>query len=578
MNWLDYTIIALYFALVVGAGFWFLRRASQNLNAYFLGNNRLSWVALSMSGSVSTFDITGTMWIVSMLMLLGMRSLWIHWMWGWMMGAFFMAYMGKWVRRSNVMTGAEWMHTRFGMGPAGKVARAAAAIMAVVIMAGLIGYAFQGIGKFAHVYVPDLSRNTLAFIVIGITTLYVLAGGLYSVVVTDVIQTVVVTIGGVIIAGVAYVALGNEGAASALPADWMRLLPTWRIEGAEAYELFGILVIVWVVKGLLVNAGGPGQTYDFQRFLAARDPRDAAKIGAAWSGFLIVRWGMCMGIALLALTHAGAPTDTEETMPWVLNTFLPMGLKGFVLAGLLAAFMSTFSSTVNAGAAYLVRDLYQPHLARHASDRHLVTVSYIATSALVACGIAIGLQAKSIAQIWEWLMTGLTAGIIVPNVLRWYWWRMNGWGYAGGTLAGMLLAFVPLLDAEPWPMYYTFPFVVTGSLAASIALTYATGPVDLETLTVFYRRVRPFGLWGPVRRKAALPPDAGESAWRTGVNVLMGMTAVHGAYLAPMFLVGHWHLRALGCATLTAASCAVLYFTWYRHLPNPEPAGPEHRQ
>jgi Na+/proline symporter len=567
---LDFAIIALYFVVVIGAGFWFFRRAAQNLDAYFLGNNRLSWLALSMSGAVSTFDITGTMWIVSMLMLLGMRSLWIHWMWGWMMGAFFMAYMGKWVRRSDVMTGAEWMRTRFGSGTAGQVARMASAIMAVLIMAGLIGYAFQGIGKFAHVYVPDFSRTTLAFGIIGITTFYVLVGGLYSVVVTDVIQTVVVTIGALVIMGVAYLDLGTTDIASALPAGWMDLTPTWRIEGGGVYELFGVLVLVWVAKGLLVNAGGPGQTYDFQRFLAAKDPRDAALIGAAWSGFLIVRWGMCMGIALLALTHLGAPTDTEETMPWVLNTFLPSGLKGLVMAGLLAAFMSTFSSTVNAGAAYLVRDLYQPYFAPGASDRHLVSVSYIATILLVACGIAIGMQAESITEIWEWLMTGLTAAIVVPNVLRWYWWRINGWGYAAGTLVGTVCAFVPFFSDTPWPMYYTFPLVVSGSFIGTVLFTFATEPVAPETLRVFYTRVRPFGLWGPVRRAAQLPPEAGESAWRTVLNVVLGMTAVHGAYLAPMFLVGHWHLRSLGCVALTASACTALYFTWYRHLPVPE--------
>ena len=101
--------------------------------------------------------------------------------------------------------------------------------------------------------------------------------------------------------------------------------------------------------------------YDFQRFLAARNPRDAAKVGAAWSGFLLIRWAMAMGIALLALTGVAGITDTEKVMPLVLRDFLPVGIRGIVLAGLLAAFMSTFSSTVNSGASFIVRDIWQPY-------------------------------------------------------------------------------------------------------------------------------------------------------------------------------------------------------------------------
>ena len=101
------------------------------LTRTFLGSHRVHWLVLSMSGSVSNFDITGTMWIVSIIYVLGMKSMWHHWMWGVMLGAFFMAYMGKWVRRSNVLTAAEWMTTRFGDGLAGRLARATYALMAV---------------------------------------------------------------------------------------------------------------------------------------------------------------------------------------------------------------------------------------------------------------------------------------------------------------------------------------------------------------------------------------------------------------------------------------------------------------
>jgi len=570
----DYSVIVLYFTTVLGLGFWYKKRASRNLEAYFLGGKRMPWLALAMSGAVSNFDMTGTMWIVSMLFLFGMRSMWIHWMWGFMMGAFFLAFMGKWVRRSGVMTGAEWMVTRFGSGRDGVVARTAYAVMAVITQASFIGYAFQGIGKFASVYV-GLSATTCAFIIISITTIYVLLGGLYSVVVTDVIQTVILTLASILVAVVAFSQLTPEILSNILPSGWTSLAPKWHLAefaGTEnsGYEFFGALVIAWILKGLLLNAGGPAQMYDFQRFLAARDARDASKIGAAWSLFLVVRWGMVTGIVLLALAGIASVTDPEQVMPLVLQEYLPVGVRGLVIAGLLAAFMSTFSSTLNSGASYIVRDIWQPFFRPQADQHSLIRASYVATVGIVIAGILIGYQAKSIAQIWSWMMMALGAGVVMPNVLRWYWWRLNGWGYAAGTMAGILFSVIALFMPE-LPVYVVFPPIVIASLLASVITALATSPVEEPVLDSFYEAVRPFGFWRPVRNRSRLSSedlaDSSESAWRAVLNTVLGMVMIAGIYLFPMYLVGHWYTKAfvwLGAASLAAVA---LIFTWYRYLP-----------
>ncbi len=534
----------------------------------------MHWLALAMSGAVSNFDITGTMWIVSMLFLFGMKSMWIHWMWGFMMGAFFLAFMGKWVRRSGVMTGAEWMATRFGTGRDGVIARTAYAVMAVITQASFIGYAFQGIGKFTSVYV-GLSPTACAIIIIGVTTLYVLLGGLYSVVLTDVIQTVILTLASILIAVVAFSKLTPDILENVLPNGWTSLAPKWRLAelaGTEnvGYEIFGALVIVWVLKGLLLNAGGPAQMYDFQRFLAARDARDASKVGAAWSLFLIVRWGMAAGIVLLALAGIASVTDPEQVMPLVLQEYLPVGVRGLVIAGLLAAFMSTFSSTLNSGASYVVRDIWQPFFRPQADQRSLIRASYAATVGIVAAGLLIGFQAESIAQIWSWMMMALGAGVVIPNVLRWYWWRMNGWGYAAGTAAGILFSVIALFMPE-LSMYVVFPPIVMASLLASVITALATPPVEEPVLISFYETVRPFGFWNTIRKRSLLSPEAladpAESAWRAVLNTFLGMVAIAGLYLFPMYLVGHWYTKSfigLGAAMLAAG---ILAFTWYRYLP-----------
>jgi Na+/proline symporter len=309
--------------------------------------------------------------------------------------------------------------------------------------------------------------------------------------------------------------------------------------------------------------------YDFQLFLATRNPRDASKVGAAWSFFLIVRWAMTAGITLLALSGITHAADPEQVMPIVLRNFLPAGLRGIVIAGLLAAFMSTFSATVNSAASFVVRDLYQPFFKQYATERQLVMYGRIATVAVVILGIAIGFRARSIAQIWNWIMMALGAGVIMPNALRWYWWRMTGWGYAAGTLGGIALSLVALLAPDA-PMYVIFPPICLGSLIASITGSLVTRPVDEYILVAFYRNVRPFGVWQPILRKAGLTDQENviksERASIAILNTCMGMVAISGYYLFPMYLVGHWHFYSLLCLGAAFIATAILAVTWYPNL------------
>ena len=169
-------------------------------------------------------------------------------------------------------------------------------------------------------------------------------------------------------------------------------------------------------------------------------------------------------------------------------------------------------------------------------------------------------------------MMALGAGVVVPNVLRWYWWRMNGWGYAFGTLGGILLSLVVLFFPDA-PAYYTFPLICTASLIGSIAVSLATKPTDSEILAAFYKSVRPFGLWKPIAAKGGLSKQEfsskSESMSRIIVNVLLAMLAITGLYLFPMYLVGHWYFYSALWFTLAIAATLALKYTWYQFLPSP---------
>ena len=601
MHPIDIAVVILYFVLVIGFGIWYRKRAARDLESYFLGGKRLHWTLLSMSGAVSNFDITGTMWMVSIVYSIGMKSWWHFQMCGFILPAFCLAFIGKWVRRSNVLTGAEWMVTRFGTGRAGQVARSAYAILAVVTCVSFIGYAFQGIGKFAQVYIPvedlaghlpfaaeyltEYKAHTLALLIFGLTTLYVIFGGLYGVVFTDMIQTVILTIAALLVGFIAYRNVTPAILAEHLPArfasveEFASLRPVWRLEhfaGTETayYHMFGAIAFVWVLKGFLLGAGGPAQLYDLQRYLAAKDPRDAAKIGMLWPFFQSVRWLMVVAITLLALTGFAGVTDAELVIPQVLQEYLPTGLRGVVIAGLLAAFMSTFSSTVNSGASYIVRDMCQSFWRIADDDHKLIWLSYAATALIVVVGIAIGWNAESITTIWNWIMMTLGAGVLFPNILRWYWWRMNGWGYAAGVLGGIFLALLFPLFPEI-STQATFPLLCLGSIVGCIAGSLLTAPVDRATLRQFYITVRPFGAWAPVRREIG-PEDldnrseVSESFGLGVVNALLGILLLSGLYLFPCYIVGHWWSQAWMWIGVIVGSGIALYYTWYRHLPVPE--------
>jgi len=260
-------------------------------------------------------------------------------------------------------------------------------------------------------------------------------------------------------------------------------------------------------------------------------------------------------------------------MPVVLMEFLPTGIRGIVIAGLLAAFMSTFSSTVNSGASFIVRDIWQPYFRPQAGDRESVRFSYWATLLLVLVGVGIGFQAESIAKIWGWMMMALGAGIVIPNVLRWYWWRINGWGYSVGTFVGIILSFTILFFPDA-PVYYVFPSICVASLLASIGVSLATQPVDRDVLICFYKSIRPFGLWKPIREQAQLTyqvSSSSENVWITILNIVLAMLAITGLYLFPMYLVGHWYLSSMIWLGLALAAIVALRYTWYNNLPEPGP-------
>jgi len=279
----------------------------------------------------------------------------------------------------------------------------------------------------------------------------------------------------------------------------------------------------------------------------------------------------------------GTNMDFELVLPFALGRFVPMGLLGFLIAGLLAAFMSNFAATVNAAPPYFVNDIYKRYINPHASPKTYVRLSYLASLSVIVIGVAIGWNVTSVNEVVVWIVSGLWGGYTASNVLKWYWWRFNGWGYFWGMLTGIAsalgtprivehLPFVQNLLAKysiNMEVVLIFPLVLAISLIGCLLGTLLTKPEDDAVLMDFYRRVRPWGFWGPVLKKV-LAEDPGfkrnKDFFRDMFNIAVGIVWQVSLVALPLYVVIKEFDRAALALAVILATSAILKFTWYDHL------------
>ncbi|UCE08842.1 MAG: sodium:solute symporter, partial [bacterium] len=521
MHTLDYAIVVVYLTAMVTIGLLLQRRASSGIDSYFLGNRKLPWWVLGASGMASNLDVSGTMINTAWIFALGATGFFIEIRGGvTLIMAFLMIFMGKWNRRAEVMTLAEWMSFRFGKGREGDIARLIAAISSIVLTIAMITYFAVGSGKFIGEFlgIPSFwglsSEFWAATLMIILAMIYTVASGLYGVVWTDVFQSLLIfgTIVYICVMAMTQFPLPDAFSISVPMRDgtfqaiettrqaWTNVIPQWELSfdpncSYSIYNLFGIAIIFYLIKVTIEGAGGTG-SYMIQRYFAARSDRESGLLSLFWTSLLAFRWPFIAAIAIMGVSYGtqfGVINDPETVIPIVINKLVPLGIKGLLVAGLMAAAMSTFDSTVNAGAAYWVKDIYQAYLNPKASEKSLMIHSRLASIIIVVLGLLFSLAIKNINEIWGWITMSISAGMIIPQLARWYWWRLNGYGYAIGTVGGMLAAIIQRAFFSDVPEYVAFSFASGVSLIFMIIGTLLTTSTDESVLKNFYKRTRPFG-------------------------------------------------------------------------------------
>lgn len=597
MSFIDLAIVILYLLTITLIGLYFERRASAGIDSYFLGGRKIPWWALGASGMASNFDVSGTMINVALIYAFGAVGFFVEMRGGLVLiMAFLMIFMGKWTRRSKVMTLAEWMTYRFGDGIQGKAARFISALSTLIITIAIVSYFSVGAGKFIGdiLGIPEFfglsSEFWAASLIIILTTIYTVASGLQGVVWTDVFQGILIFVMIVIVCTISLLSadIPNVFSISVPLKDggflhiettkdaWTSILPSWELTFPEnssysIYNLFGIALLFYLIKVVIEGSAGTGG-YMAQRFFAARSDRDAGLLSLLWIFLLSFRWPFIAAIAVLGISFGVSSgeiiSDPEKVLPTVIFNILPLGLKGLLVAGLMAAAMSTFSSLINSGASYWVRDIYQEFINPKASEKKLIVHSRLASIIIVLLGLGLTVNIKSINEIWGWLTMGLGAGMVVPLLVRWYWWRMNGYGFTAGTIFGMGTAIVQKLFYPEATEYLSFAILLVSSFTATIVATLLTEQTSKETLTNFYKTTRPFGFWKPI--KSSLPDEK-----KTQINSENRRDIIAISFALPwqmvLFLTGmtvilrRMDLFIYLFVLLILLSIGLYYF-WFRHL------------
>ena len=614
LGWIDISMVLAYLITMVMVGWYYRKKARQNKESYLLGSKSLPWYKLGLSDASDMFDISGTMWMVALCFVYGLKSIWIPWLWPVFNQVFMMMFLSKWLRRSNANTGAEWLQTRFGL--VGKGVRGSHIIViafALISCLGFLAYGFVGLGKFMQVFIPwdavkayipfDISEKYVAHFYGIVFTLfamfYSIIGGMHSIVTGDVIKYIIMTMACIAIAVIAMQHL--QGQTLNVPNGWDDPFFSWKLNldwtaiaadankkiASDGFSLFGAFFMMMLLKGVFASLAGPAPNYDMQKVLSTRSPKEASKMTGFVSIILLpIRYSMVIGLTVLALLYYNqlylkgpdGVTDFERVLPATINTFLPVGVLGLVLTGLLGAFMGTFSGTLNAAQAYIINDIYLKYVNPKASTKKVITMNYIVGIVVVTVGIFFGFMADDVNAILQWIVGGLYGGYVAANCLKWYWWRFNANGFFWGMSAGVIGALVMpyAIDwgisnghiTESLPLYW-WPVLFVLSLAGCFIGTYTAPSTEINVLKSFYKTVRPWGFWKPIHAIVVAEDISFQPNKRFKLdmfNVVLGIIAQCCLTLLPMYIVLWLKLPLLITILILTIIVLVLKRTWWNKL------------
>jgi SSS family solute:Na+ symporter len=545
---LDWAIIVGYFALSAGIGFYFTRRGGSSLTEYFVSGRSVPWWLAGVSMVATTFAADTPLVVTGFVATRGVAGNWVWWSFV-MSGMLTVFFFARLWHRAKVLTDVELAEVRYSGRPAAILRGFRALYLAIPINLIILGWVTA-----AMIKVLSISLGISPYIAIGIcfaiTLAYSVAAGLWAVLWTDFIQFGLAMLAVILLAVYSVDAVGgmealktkasayfqSEQALSVLPVrveDGSIMGYAWMPLMALAVFLF---VQWWAAWYPGAEPGGGG--YVAQRIFASRSERDGvlATLFFQVAHYALRPWPWIVtALATVVLYPELTAANKEDGYVRAFVDLLPAGLRGLMLVGFAAAYMSTMATQLNWGASYLVNDFYRRFMRKNESEKHYVNVSRMATVLLFALSIVVTWQIQTIGRAWT-LLLALGAGTGLVLILRWYWWRINAWSEISAMVTSFVVSviamqFVPSAfagtpNADAWVMLVT----VAVSTVVWLSVTFLTQPETDSVLDAFYRRVRPGGPgWAKVSGRLGYgrePIPGGALAW---TNWVAGIVAVYSS-------------------------------------------------
>jgi len=523
LSWIDGGVIAAYFAISLGIGLLLRKRATASVGDFFVSGRNVPWWLAGTSMVATTFAADTPLAVTGLVARNGVAGNWIWWSMAFsgMLTVFF--YARLW-RRAGVLTDVEFAEIRYGGRPARFLRGFRAFYLGLPVNLIIMGWVNLAMAKILMLVlgVNKLQALLLTIGVMLVTAAISTLAGLWGVLVTDLFQFVIIMVLAVVLAVLAVGSVGGmdgllDGvrsidAASGSSGSLLDFFPALRSAWMPMITFFVYIAVNWWASWYPgAEPGGGG--YIVQRILSAKDERHSL-LATLWfniAHYALRPWPWIVVALAAVVMFQGDPAfaaDPESGYVRVMLAALPASLRGLMLAGFFAAYMSTMATSFNWGASYLVNDLYRRFLARGRTEKHYVRVSQVTTMVIMVLSAVVSFFMGSIADAWRFLIA-VGAGTGLVYLLRWFWWRVNAWS----EVSAMAAAFVTSLtlrfgfgleESDPKGFALTCLVTMAVTTAVWLAVTFLTRPEPRDILLSFYRRVRPDpAFWGPVAREAS---------------------------------------------------------------------------
>jgi SSS family solute:Na+ symporter len=580
---IDWTVIAAYLALMLALGIYFRRRSGRSTVDYFVSGRQVSWWLAGTSMVATTFAADTPLVVSGLVYTQGLAGNWLWWSFlpSGMMTVFLFARL--W-RRSGLLTDVQFAEFRYAGKPAAFLRGFRAIYLGLLMNCVILGWVTKAMTIILTSTLGTSDAASLSiciFLLIPFTGLYVSLGGLWGVLWTDLFQFVLKMS---IVIAVAYYGVRAAGGMPALlaklaamraaagpnAADITALFPDFS-RGLTSEALWTLPVLTFLVHlGIQWWAfwypgsepGGGG--YIAQRIFSARDERQGL-LSVLWfnvAHYAVRPWPWILTALAAAALYPGLQHPESGYMR-VATAFMPAALRGILVAGFLAAFMSTIATQLNWGSSYLVEDFYRRFVRRNASEAHYVLASRLSIVLLVAVSAYVSAQLATISQGWE-VVLEVGAGTGGVYLLRWYWWRINAWSEISAMCSALALTIV----FHRWaiftgigPVAFAKTTLATTAITTAlwIAVTLWTEPEADSVLVAFYRAVRPHVVgW---QRIAALAPEVTPTRdlARNMAAWALGCTMVYATLFAIGKLCFGQIISGVALLLLASACAALLY-------------------